>query len=63
MVAAITQSRRGGIAKIEELAAPGRAVGYGQPADIAYLVVYLASDESRFMTGSELAIDGGLTAV
>lgn len=34
----------------------------GQPDDIAYGVVYLASDESSFMTGSELVIDGGYTA-
>jgi 3(or 17)beta-hydroxysteroid dehydrogenase len=63
MVAAITRDRRSGIASLEELEAPGRAIGYGQPVDIGYLVLYLASDESRFMTGAELAIDGGLTAV
>ncbi len=34
----------------------------GQPIDIAYGVLYLASDESRFMTGAELVIDGGCTA-
>lgn len=34
----------------------------GEPADIAYGVIYLASDESAFMTGSELVIDGGFTA-
>jgi len=34
----------------------------GQPQDIAYGVLFLASDESSFMTGSELVIDGGLTA-
>jgi NAD(P)-dependent dehydrogenase (short-subunit alcohol dehydrogenase family) len=34
----------------------------GQPEDIAYGVLFLASDESSFMTGSELGIDGGLTA-
>lgn len=34
----------------------------GEPDDIAYGVVYLASDESRFLTGSELVIDGGYTA-
>lgn len=34
----------------------------GRPEDIAYGVLYLASDESKFMTGSELVIDGGYTA-
>jgi NAD(P)-dependent dehydrogenase (short-subunit alcohol dehydrogenase family) len=35
---------------------------YGQPEDVAYGVLYLASDESRWVTGSELVIDGGWTA-
>jgi len=34
----------------------------GMPQDIAYGVLYLASDEAGFVTGSELVIDGGLTA-
>ena len=34
----------------------------GQPEDITYGVLFLASDESSFMTGSELVIDGGWTA-
>ncbi len=34
----------------------------GAPLDIAYGVLYLASDESSFMTGAELVIDGGWTA-
>lgn len=34
----------------------------GQPEDIAYGVLYLASDEASFVTGSELVIDGGWTA-
>jgi NAD(P)-dependent dehydrogenase (short-subunit alcohol dehydrogenase family) len=34
----------------------------GEPEDIAYGVLYLASDESRFMTGAELVIDGGYLA-
>ena len=33
----------------------------GEPADIAYGALYLASDESKFVTGSELVIDGGYT--
>jgi len=34
----------------------------GKPMDVAFGVLYLASDEARFITGAELAIDGGLTA-
>ncbi len=35
---------------------------YGQPEEVAYGVVYLASDEASYVTGSELVIDGGWTA-
>ena len=34
----------------------------GEPDDVAWGVLYLASDESKFVTGSELVIDGGYTA-
>ena len=34
----------------------------GEPEDVGYCVLYLASDESRFVTGSEFKIDGGITA-
>ena len=34
----------------------------GTSEDVAYGVLYLATDESSFVTGSELVIDGGLTA-
>ena len=34
----------------------------GEPDDIAWGIVYLASDEAKFMTGSELVIDGGYIA-
>lgn len=34
----------------------------GEPIDVAYGVLYLASDESRYLTGSELVIDGGIMA-
>jgi NAD(P)-dependent dehydrogenase (short-subunit alcohol dehydrogenase family) len=35
---------------------------YGQPHEVALGVLYLASDEASFVTGSELVIDGGWTA-
>lgn len=34
----------------------------GVPDDIAWAVVYLASDEAKFVTGAELVVDGGYTA-
>ena len=36
---------------------------FGAPADIAYGILYLISDESRFVTGAELVIDGGMNAI
>ncbi len=46
-------------ASIDELHPIGHM---GEPDDIAYGILYLASDESKFVTGSELVIDGGYTA-
>lgn len=34
----------------------------GEPNDIAYICIYLASDESKFATGAEFVVDGGYTA-
>jgi NAD(P)-dependent dehydrogenase (short-subunit alcohol dehydrogenase family) len=34
----------------------------GEPIDIAYMDLYLASDESRWVTGADFMIDGGYTA-
>jgi NAD(P)-dependent dehydrogenase (short-subunit alcohol dehydrogenase family) len=35
----------------------------GEPDDIAYAILYLASDESKFVTGAELKVDGGISAM
>lgn len=43
-----------------ELGVPTGELGY--PLDIANGVLYLASDETRYVTGTELVIDGGLSA-
>ncbi len=43
-------------------AVAGIPLGFaGEPADIAYAALYLASDEARFVTGAALVIDGGAT--
>ena len=44
-----------------ERAAPLKRLG--EVDDVAKLVLFLASDESKFITGAELVIDGGLTAL
>lgn len=49
-------------ARMGELAALHPIGHLGEPDDIAYGVLYLASDEAKFVTGAELVIDGGYTA-
>jgi NAD(P)-dependent dehydrogenase (short-subunit alcohol dehydrogenase family) len=36
---------------------------YGKPEEVAYAVIYLLSDASRWVTGSNLLIDGGYTCL
>jgi NAD(P)-dependent dehydrogenase (short-subunit alcohol dehydrogenase family) len=42
---------------------PLHLLGFVEPIDIAYAAVYLASDESRIVTGAVLPIDSGYTAI
>ena len=35
---------------------------FGEPEDIAYAAVYLASEEASWVTGVDLCVDGGITA-
>ena len=51
------------IKKSRDVALAGHPIGrLGVPEDIAKGIVFLASDDAGFMTGSSLVIDGGLTA-
>jgi NAD(P)-dependent dehydrogenase (short-subunit alcohol dehydrogenase family) len=57
------------LAGLGDVAAGRRAVDalhplghIGEPDDIAWAAVYLASDEAKFVTGAELVVDGGYTA-
>ncbi|HVK73713.1 MAG TPA: glucose 1-dehydrogenase [Kofleriaceae bacterium] len=64
MVDALAQAMGGAqAAQAKDKLARAAPVGrLGEVDEVAHLVVYLASDESRFTTGAELVIDGGLTA-
>ena len=49
--------------EIEKFIANRNLLGrYGKPIDIANAIVFLASNDSAFMTGSEVVVDGGYTA-
>jgi 3(or 17)beta-hydroxysteroid dehydrogenase len=63
MVAAVKQSTGIDLDRDPAAAAAIRqSLGLGQPVEIANLILYLASDESRYVNGEEIAIDGGLSA-
>jgi NAD(P)-dependent dehydrogenase (short-subunit alcohol dehydrogenase family) len=48
--------------KIEEIERGVPLGHFGEPFDVAYGILYLASDESKYITGIELTIDGGILA-
>ncbi len=58
----MTEKRRADPAIYEHMVSRIPLGRYGEPDEVAYGVLYLASDESSFVTGSELVIDGGWTA-
>ena len=60
----LAESRRGRGALTDEQQRQRTPLGrIGRPEDIAFAVIYLASDESSFVTGSEVVVDGGRTAM
>jgi NAD(P)-dependent dehydrogenase (short-subunit alcohol dehydrogenase family) len=63
MVEHFAESQPGGVEEFRESLSDLHPIGrIGEPEDIAYGILYLASDEAKFVTGSELVIDGGYTA-
>jgi NAD(P)-dependent dehydrogenase (short-subunit alcohol dehydrogenase family) len=62
----ILDGMSGGLDRDAALAKLGRQIPLGhvgQPDDVAFAVLYLASDESKFVTGTEIRIDGGISAM
>jgi NAD(P)-dependent dehydrogenase (short-subunit alcohol dehydrogenase family) len=49
--------------QVEAMVKSSHPLGLGTEEDIAYAALFLASDESRYMTGAPLIVDGGLTAL
>jgi NAD(P)-dependent dehydrogenase (short-subunit alcohol dehydrogenase family) len=63
MVDAFATSMGGDVQETRKALDAKHPLGHvGEPDDIAWGIVYLASDESKFVTGTELIIDGGYTA-
>ena len=62
IVTPMTEARRSDAAVQQRMISRIPLGRYGESEDVAYGVLYLASDESTFVTGSELVIDGGWTA-
>ena len=62
IITPMTEGRRADPAVLARMTSRIPLGRYGEAEEIAYGALYLASDESRFVTGSELVIDGGWTA-
>ena len=58
-----TKERFGEAKALEKLGRQIPLGKVGEPDDIAYAVLYLASDESKLVTGAELKVDGGISAM
>jgi len=57
------RGNRSEAATLERLAKQVPMGRLGEPEDVAMAILYLASDESRFITATELKIDGGISAI
>jgi NAD(P)-dependent dehydrogenase (short-subunit alcohol dehydrogenase family) len=62
IVTPMTERRRADPAQRQRMISRIPLGRYGEPDEVAHGVLYLASDESAYVTGSELVIDGGWTA-
>ena len=51
------------LAEAENRPAFRKQIGIGEPMDVAYMVLYLASDESKHVNGAEMVVDNGDTIV
>jgi NAD(P)-dependent dehydrogenase (short-subunit alcohol dehydrogenase family) len=63
LVETLAKNSPGGVDRFRQHLDSLHPIGHvGDPDDVAYGILYLASDESKFVTGSELVIDGGYTS-